>query len=108
MGGWEHQEKPIGDTTLDRLEIRIGNVRNSAASAFVQRKEMADDPHRPHYNFWPPANWMTDPNGLIHWKGQNPLFYQYNPYVPVPKRIPSGPPASSDLSHWLALPIPLT
>src|SRR5713226_2862143 len=77
-------------TTLDRLEIRISNVRNSAASAFVQRKEMADDPHRPHYHFLSPANWMSDPNGLIQWKGQYHLFYQYNPYGPVPERIHWG------------------
>jgi len=108
MGGWEHQEKPIGDTTLDRLEIRIGNMRNSAASAFVQRKEMADDPHRPHYHFLPPANWMSDPNGLIQWKGQYHLFYQYNPYGPVPERIHWGHAVSSDLVHWTDLPIALT
>ena len=39
----------------------------------------APDPHRPHYHFLPPAGWMNDPNGLIHWQGTYHLFYQYNP-----------------------------
>ena len=29
------------------------------------REQMAEDPHRPHYHFLPPSNWMNDPNGVI-------------------------------------------
>src|SRR5258708_25156348 len=83
-------------------------MRNSAASPFLQRKEMADDPHRPHYHFLPPANWMSDPNGLMQWKGQYHLFYQYNPYSPVHERMHWGHAVSSDLVHWTDLPIALT
>ncbi|GAC1349828.1 MAG: glycoside hydrolase family 32 protein [Ktedonobacteraceae bacterium] len=83
-------------------------MRNSAASALAQRKELADDPHRPHYHFLPPANWMNDPNGLLQWKGQYHLFYQYNPYGPVHEQVHWGHAASSDLVHWTDLPIALT
>ena len=31
------------------------------------REQMAEDPHRPHYHFLPPSNWMNDPNGVIEW-----------------------------------------
>jgi beta-fructofuranosidase len=51
----------------------------NSASAYTQRKKLASDPQRPQYHFLPPANWMNDPNGLIQWKGQYHLFYQYNP-----------------------------
>ena len=81
---------------------------DGAASAFAQRKELEDDPHRPHYHFLPPANWMNDPNGLIQWKGQYQLFYQYNPAGPVHERIRWGHAVSSDLAHWADLPIALT
>jgi len=94
--------------TLDRYEMSVDNMRNSAVSAFAQRKELAGDPHRPHYHFLPPANWMNDPNGLIQWKGQYHLFYQYNPDGPVHERMHWGHAVSSDLVHWTDLPIALT
>jgi len=78
------------------------------AQAFTQRKKLANDPHRPQYHFLPPANWMNDPNGLIQWKGQYHLFYQYNPYAPVHGRIHWGHAVSFDLVHWTDLPIALT
>jgi beta-fructofuranosidase len=83
-------------------------MSNRAARAVAQRKELVDDPHRPHYHFLPPANWMNDPNGLIQWKGQYHLFYQYNPYGPVPEHIHWGHAVSLDLVHWTDLPVALT
>jgi beta-fructofuranosidase len=83
-------------------------VSNSAARAVAQRKALAADPHRPHYHFLPPANWMNDPNGLIQWKGQYHLFYQYNPYGPVHDQMHWGHAVSPDLLHWTDLPIALT
>src|SRR2546423_13522026 len=65
------------------------------------------DPHRPHYHFLPPSNWMNDPNGLIHWKGQYHLFYQYNPNGALHGTIHWGHAVSPDLVHWEHLPIAL-
>lgn len=62
------------------------------------------DPHRPEYHFLPPANWLNDPNGLIEWRGQYHLFYQYNPYKPVHDRIHWGHAVSNDLVYWQGLP----
>jgi beta-fructofuranosidase len=66
-----------------------------------------DDPHRPRYHFLPPANWLNDPNGLIQWKGQYHLFYQYNPAGPFHGTIHWGHAVSADLAHWRHLPIAL-
>ena len=66
------------------------------------------DPHRPHYHFLPPSAWMNDPNGLIYWKGNYHLFYQYVPNDPPWERKHWGHAASSDLVHWFNLPIALT
>ena len=46
------------------------------------RTRLAADMQRPQYHFLPPANWMNDPNGLLHWHGQYHMFYQYNPAAP--------------------------
>jgi beta-fructofuranosidase len=51
---------------------------------------------------------MNDPSGLIQWKGQYHLFYQYNPYGPIHDHVHWGHAVSSDLVHWTDLPIALT
>ncbi len=72
------------------------------------RAVLAADRHRPRYHFLPPANWMNDPNGVIQWKGQYHLFYQYNPRG-VDKGVKHwGHAVSPDLVHWTHLPIALT
>jgi len=67
-----------------------------------------EDHHRPGYHFLPEKNWMNDPNGLIQWKGQYHMFYQYNPNGPFHGTIHWGHAVSSDLVHWEDLPIALT
>jgi beta-fructofuranosidase len=50
---------------------------------------------------------MNDPNGLIQWKGQYHLFYQYNPNGPFHGTIHWGHAVSADLVRWAHLPIAL-
>jgi len=50
---------------------------------------------------------MNDPNGLIQWRGQYHLFYQYNPHAPVWGSIHWGHAISDDLVHWRDMPIAL-
>src|SRR5947209_17224863 len=66
------------------------------------------DPHRPGFHFLPAKNWMNDPNGLIQWKGQYHLFYQYNPHSALHSTIHWGHAVSPDLLHWQDLPIALS
>jgi len=76
--------------------------------AAATRRALAGDPHRPRYHFLPPANWMNDPNGFIHWRGRYHLFYQYNPHGAFHGAIHWGHAASPDLVHWEDRPIALT
>jgi beta-fructofuranosidase len=69
--------------------------------------EAVDDPHRPRFHVLPPANWLNDPNGLIHWNGEYHLFYQYNPHGPFHGTIHWGHAVSTDLVFWRHLPVAL-
>jgi beta-fructofuranosidase len=77
-------------------------------SSDEQRARLASDPHRPHYHFLPPGSWMNDPNGLIQWRGQYHMFYQYNPARARFGRIHWGHAVSDDLARWRDLPIALS
>lgn len=66
-----------------------------------------NDPHRPTYHLMPPANWMNDPNGLLLWKGETHVFYQYNPNGAFWGTMHWGHAASKDLVHWTHLPVAL-
>ncbi len=60
---------------------------------------------RPRCHFMPAANWMNDPNGVIHWDGRYHLFFQYNPDGAWHGNMHWGHAVSDDLVHWRELPI---
>ena len=64
----------------------------------------ADQPWRPRYHFTPSENWMNDPNGLVFYKGEYHLFYQYAPEGFVLSPLHWGHAVSTDLVHWEHLP----
>ena len=78
-----------------------------ATDAHALRLQMAADNQRPLYHFLSPANWINDPHGLVEWKGQYHLFYQYNPHGPFHGSIHWGHAVSDDLVYWRDLPIAL-
>jgi beta-fructofuranosidase len=82
-------------------------AETTQSDQIAEREKLAHDPHRPRYHYLPAANWLNDPNGLIHWKGKYHMFYQYNPNGPFHGTIHWGHTVSSDLVHWADLPIAL-
>ncbi len=62
---------------------------------------MPATPHwRPGYHFAPRANWINDPNGLVHHRGVWHLFFQYHPHSAVWGPMHWGHATSTDLLHW--------
>jgi fructan beta-fructosidase len=61
--------------------------------------------YRPQFHFSPERNWMNDPNGLVHYRGEYHLFYQYNPFGNDWGHMSWGHAASPDMVHWRQLPV---
>src|SRR5579884_466823 len=64
-----------------------------------------DQQFRPQYHFTPLKNWMNDPNGLVYYKGEYHLFFQYNPFGDEWGHMSWGHSVSRDLVHWKQLPV---
>ena len=74
-------------------------------SAALFAQDSYDQPWRPQYHFTPPKNFMNDPNGMVFYKGEYHLFYQYNPQGQVWGHMSWGHAVSTDMVHWQNLPL---
>ena len=76
-----------------------------AISAVAHGQDSYNQPWRPQYHFTPSHNFMNDPNGMVFYKGEYHLFYQYNPEGQVWGHMSWGHAVSTDMVHWQHLPL---
>lgn len=100
-----------GTTLIPIKVITDGNGYSKTTTLHIQRNynpdEIYDLPYRPQYHFRPQAHWINDPNGMVYFKGEYHMFYQYYPYSNNWGPMHWGHSVSTDLIHWKELPIAL-
>lgn len=75
---------------------------------WISGQSAYDQPWRPQYQFTPLKNFMNDPNGLVFYKGEYHLFYQFNPQGNRWGHMSWGHAVSRDLLHWQHLPVAIS
>jgi len=100
-------EQPFIISTLHAMRyLLILLLFNLTATAYSQDSNYHEK-HRPQFHFSPPAHWMNDPNGMVYYKGEYHLFYQYYPDSTVWGPMHWGHAITTDLVHWKHLPVAL-
>jgi fructan beta-fructosidase len=85
--------------------VMIGCTKNAEKVVPPAVDSVYGESHRPLLHFSPKEKWMNDPNGMVYYKKNYHLFYQFYPDSTVWGPMHWGHAISKDLIHWEHLPI---
>jgi fructan beta-fructosidase len=97
---------PIAVATIIIIGISITGCRPSTRNPENIDSSYTEQ-YRPQFHFSPAAHWMNDPNGLVYYKGEYHLFYQYYPDSNVWGPMHWGHAISTDMVNWKQMPVAL-
>lgn len=80
---------------------------NRANQYIKENSKNVNSFYRAKFHMETPVGWMNDPNGLIKYKDQYHLFYQFNPYDSLPGPMHWGQFISNDLIKYEHAPVAL-
>lgn len=89
------------------LLLLILTACSNTKTGTINNQVIASDQHRPQVHFSPVSGWMNDPNGMVYYKNEYHLFYQYYPDSTVWGPMHWGHATTTDLVHWKHLPVAL-
>lgn len=109
-GGTATVNVKTGSNVFD-IVVKGDDGKTETTVVNVLRNSNPDDvysvPYRPQYHFSPQKAWCNDPNGMVYYKGEYHLFYQYYPDDTIWGLMHWGHAVSKDLIYWEELPTAL-
>lgn len=79
-------------------------MRKAVQEELVKRDDMSKDPYRLQFHLDAPLGLINDPNGLVFFKGQYHLFFQWNPFETSHGSKFWGHATSTNLLTWTLQP----
>ena len=93
------------------IVVKGANGKTETTAVNVLRNSDPDDvysvPYRSQYHFSPQRAWCNDPNGMVYYKGEYHLFYQYYPYGTSWGPMHWGHQKTKDFIKWELVPCAL-
>ncbi len=70
------------------------------ANTYLKNRKHEKEDYRPSFHLSPDYGWCNDAHGIVFFKGQYHIFFQYNPYDTKAENVFWGHMTSKDLIHF--------